>query len=79
MFKSSKKRKQVASDTQKEVQKPSKKKKEIEKEVKEVISPIVLIPSKTRSGRTPQKEYSSSVSSNSPLKNKKLRKMVVPE
>lgn len=62
------KRKQVASDTQKEVQNPPKKKNEFEKEVEEATTYIVLMPSETRSGRTSQKESSSSFSSNSPSK-----------
>lgn len=82
LHKPSKKRKQVAYDTQKSVQKPPKKKvvkqKEIEKEVKEVIASTILIPSKTRSGRTPQKVSSSSVTSDVPVKKKQLRKMVIP-
>lgn len=53
------KRKKVASDAIKIVQKPPKKKvvqqKEIEKEIEEVVASTVLIPSKTRSGKTPRK------------------------
>lgn len=77
MYKYSKKTKKVASDNQKEVQKPSKKKNEIKKEVEEVIASTVLIPYKTRNGRTPQKESSSTVSYDAPIRKKKLRKMVV--
>lgn len=77
VFKYSNNRKYVASDSLKEFQKPSKKKKEIEKEVEEVVAFTVLTLSNTTNGRTPQKEPSSSISSDAPLRKKKLRKVVV--
>lgn len=82
LHKPSKKRKHVASEDQKEVQKPPKKKvvqqKNIEKEVEEVVASTVLMPSKTRCGRTPHKVYSSSITFDEPVRKNKLRKMIVP-
>lgn len=53
-YKPSRKRKQAASETQKKVQKPQKKKVfgSIQKEIMEIVSYIVLMPTKTRSGAT---------------------------
>lgn len=72
----------MAFDAQKIVRKPHKKKvvqqKEIEKEIEEVFASTVLIPSKIRNGRTPQKISSSSVTTEEPVKKRKLRKMILP-
>lgn len=81
LHKPSKKRKQLAYDTHELVQKPHKKKvvqhKKIEKGVEKVIALTVLMPTKTRSGRTHHKVSSSSASSNTPVRKKKVRKMFV--
>lgn len=53
--------------------------KEIEKEVEEVTTSTVLMPSKKRNGRTPENVSSSDVTSNPIIRNKKLRKMFVPD
>lgn len=43
-----------------------------------MASSTILIPSKTRSGITPQKTYSSSMTTDEPVKKRKLRKMILP-
>lgn len=50
----------------------------IEKEIEKVVASIVLMPSKTRSGKNPQKTSSSSIISDAPMKKRKLRKMFLP-
>lgn len=64
------------------VHKPPKKKdvqqKEIEKEIEEVVASTILIPSKTRNGKTPQKISSCSLITDALVKKRKLRKMILP-
>lgn len=72
----------VASDAQKIVQKPPKRKvvqqKEIKKEIEEVVSSIVMMPSKTRIGKNPQKTSSYFVTTDEPVKKRELRKIILP-
>lgn len=81
-YKPSKKRKHVASDTHKLVQKTHKKKvvqhKEIQKEIEEVVSSTVLMPTTTLSGKTPKKRSSSSITTDAHVKKRKSRKMILP-
>lgn len=60
VFKYSNKRKQKTLVIMKDVQRPSKKR-IVEKEVEEVIATIELMPSKTRSGKSPKKVTSVSI------------------
>lgn len=78
----SRKRKQVASESEKVVQKPPKRKVvqliDVQKEVQEISSTSVLMSTKTRSGatgKTSQKATTYELS----IKKKKLRKMVLPD
>lgn len=75
MHKPSNKIKWVASDAQKIVQKPHKRKVVHQKEIEEVTASTVLMPSKTRSGMTPQKPSSSYVTIDAPMKKRKRRKL----
>lgn len=84
VYMSLRKRKQVASDTKKVVQKPLKKKvahqSEVHKEVQELSSIIVSIPTMTRSeaiGKTPQNETTYVLAEL--VKKKKLGKISMPE
>lgn len=47
-------------------------------EIKEVVASSVLIPAKTRSGKTPQNTYSSFVTTDASMKKRKLRNMFLP-
>lgn len=82
LHKPSRKRKQVAFGAQKILQKPHKKKvvqqKEIEKEIEELVEPTILKPYKTRSGNTPQKLSSFYITTDAPVKKRKLRNIILP-
>lgn len=78
VYKLSRKREQVASESEKVLHKPPKRKVvqiiEVMKEVQEVVSTTVLMPTKTKSGatgKTPHKTTSYEL----PVKKKKLRKI----
>lgn len=72
MFRAYNKRKQATLT----VQKPSKKKFVHQKEIEELVSSTKIIPSKTRSGRSPQKVAFVYVISGAPKRKKRLRKFV---
>lgn len=77
-----KKRKQAAFNAHKIVQKPPKKKvvqqKNIKKEIEEIIVYVLLMPFKKRSQRTPQNISQSSVTTGEPVKERTLRKTILP-
>lgn len=82
VYKPSRKKKQDTYESEKVVQKPPKKKvvhqKEVQKEVQEVASTTVLMPTKTRNkatSKTPQKTTSSNLVVS--VKKNKLWKMVL--
>lgn len=81
VYKPSRKRKQVATESNKVVQKPPNKKvvqlKELQKKVQEVASTTFLVPTKTRSGAIGKKTTTSDLVVS--VKKKKLRKMVLLE
>lgn len=77
-YKTSKKIKQVAYDALKIVQKPPKKKVVIQKDIEKVVAFTVLMPSKIRSGKIPYKTSSYFVTTDAPVKKRKLRKMILP-
>lgn len=76
-FKSSNKRKEPTSFVLKDVHKLSKKR-AVEKEVEEVVATTEIMPSKTRSGKSPKKADFVSIISKAPLRKRKkrLRKLV---
>lgn len=80
--KPSKKRKRVAFDAHKIVHNPPKNKvmpyKEVHKDIEEPVCSTVLMPTRTRSGKTPHKTSSSSVATGAPVKKTKLINMILP-
>lgn len=80
VFKPYNKKKQVASIVLKDFQKPYKKRavhpKDIEKKIEEVIASTELMPSQTRSEKSPKKVASISAITEAPLKKKRLRKAI---